>query len=155
MIGSKRLRTALLSGGLLLLLLSGSAWAGEESGNWRATYDSVMLWVNFAILVFVIVKYGKAPAMGFLRSRKDELALEIREIEAEKDAVVSKIEETRQALADSDAHFADLKERIVQQGERKRENIIKEAEQQSIMMMEVAKQKIGSRIIAAKRAFRD
>jgi len=152
---NKRLGTALLLGCLLIHLLAGSLWAGEEGGNWRATYDTVMLWVNFAILVFVIVKFGRAPLMGFLRSGKDELAAEIQEIETEKEAVMSKIQETRQALADSDAHFAELKERIVKQGERKREEIIKEAEQQSIMMMDVAKQKIGSRIDAEKRAFRD
>jgi len=157
MIGrSKRLGlVTLLFSGLMIHLLAFSAWAGEEGGNWRGTYDEVMLWVNFAILVFVVVKFGKEPIMNFLRSQKDELSLEIKEIEDEKKAVELKIQETHKALADSDAHFADLKERIINQGERKRQEIIKEAEQQSIMMMDIAKQKIGSRIINAKRSFRD
>lgn len=129
-------------------------FADEEGAGWRPAYDLIMLWVNFGILAFIIVRFGKKPLMNFLHSQKDELAKEIGHLEKEKSKVVAEIEKTQQALKDSDAYFADLKGKIIQQGEQKRDEIIRQAQQQTETMMEIAKQKIGGRIIAAKRDFK-
>jgi len=138
-----------------LHLLGGEAFAEESTGEWRKNYDMVMLWVNFGILAFIIVKFGKNPLMGFLRMRKDEVAAEINDLENEKALLSGKIEEARQALADSDARFSELKETIVHAGEKKRQDKIEEAERESKNMMTIAQQKVGGYIMAAKRAFED
>lgn len=138
-----------------ILLVSLPAWAAEGGGSWRSTYDTVMLWVNFGILAFVIVKFGKTPIMNFLRSQKDEIAGEIEKLEKEREEAISKIEETRQALAESDARFAELKEKIVDRGRKRKEAIIDEAKQQSALMIDAAKRKIDYQIVEAKRLLKD
>lgn len=142
---------------VLLLTLCGvqNVFAEEEgAAGWRPTYDLIMLWVNFGILSFILVRFGKKPLMNFLHSQKDELAEEIGNLEKKKSEVVAEIDKTQQTLIESDAYFADLKGRIIQQGEQKRDEIIRQAQQQTETMMEIAKQKIGGRIIAAKRDFK-
>ncbi len=143
--------------GILMLTLCGvqDVFAEEEGApGWRPTYDLIMLWVNFGILACILVRFGKKPLMNFLHTQKDELAEEIGSLEKKKSQVVAEIEKTRKSLADSESYFAELKEKIIQQGEQKREEIIRQAQEQTQTMMEIAKQKIGGRILAAKREFK-
>jgi len=148
-----------LCAALLLISLCGftvqDVFASEEgAADWRPTYDLIMLWVNFGILSFILIKFGKKPIMNFLRSQKDELAEEIGNLERQKEDMISEINKTKQELKESDARFAELKAKIIQLGEQKREDSITQALQQSEMMMEIAKQKIGNRILVAKREFK-
>lgn len=138
-----------------LHLLGGNAAAEDGGGDWRQKYDMVMLWVNFGILSFVIVKFGKNPLMGFLRGRRDEIAAEIKDLEGEKALATEKINEARRSLAESDARFAELKEMIVRMGEKRRQEIIDDAEQESQFLMAQAEQKVGGYILSAKKAFKD
>ena len=140
---------------LSLLATPGPAWAEETGGDWRSTYDTVMIWVNFAILAFVIYKFGKDPILDFLRLRKEDLAYEIGVLESQKEKVTARIEETREAITESDIRYADLKEKILRQGERRKQEIIDEAKAQSRIMMESTKEKVGSQIQQAKRRFKE
>ncbi len=149
----------LMCGALLTVLWgfgAGEVFASEEGGaaDWRPTYDLIMLWVNFGILSFILIRFGKKPLMNFLRSQKDELAEEIGHLEREKTKVTAEIEKTQQTLKDSETYFADLKEKIIIQGQQKRDEIIRQAQQQTETMMEIAKQKIGGRILTARRDFK-
>ncbi len=143
--------------GLLFVHLLGSyAFAGEEGGgDWRGTYDIIMMWVNFGILAFVIVKFGKEPIMNFLKSQKDEVAFTINEIEEEKKKVEAEIAKVKQKLADRDVYFKELKERTIRRGELEKQKIIDEANEQTKIMMKTAAQKVEYHIISAKKQFRD
>jgi F-type H+-transporting ATPase subunit b len=144
----------IFSGLAIIHLLGGSALASEGSGSWRAIYDPIMLWVNFIILASIIVKFGKAPLMTFLRSQKEMLAKEIERIEDQKAAVEEKSREVRQTIDEGDAHISRIKVRITAQGETEKERIISEAKQQSQFMLEDAKKRIESHIIQAQQTFR-
>lgn len=135
-------------------ILATDAVAGENSDGWRPVYDVVMMWLNFGILAFLLIKFGKAPILNFLKGRRDELSREIGQLEKEKQKVAAKIKETFKVLDDSEAHFADLKKKIAEQGEKKKEAIIEDARQQSQIMLEMAKKKIESHIIQAKNSFK-
>lgn len=140
-----------IMGAIGCIHLAGStAWADEGSKHWRPTYDLVMAWVNFGILVFLLVKYLKTPLMNFLHGQREDVAREIRQMEREKEKVSGKIGEMMKALADSETHFAELKNRFIKRGEDAKQNIIKDAEQQSRLIMDLAKQKITGRIAQAK-----
>lgn len=135
-------------------LLGFEAVASEGSGNWRGTYDLVMRWINFAIIVFLIVKYGKKPVMNFLRGQKKDLEEEIGRLEEEKNKVTAKIRDTYKIIDESDERFDSLKDKIIKQGKRKSQRILKEAKEQSRLTLEEAKRKVGSHIIQAKKVFR-
>jgi F-type H+-transporting ATPase subunit b len=147
------LRIAVASG-LLFVLGVADALAAESSGGWRKTYDLILMWINFGILAFIIVKYGKGPIMDFLHGRKAELAREIGDIEEQKKAMMAKINDTYRTLDQSDARFEALKKKIVQQGEKKKQEIIEDAQEQSRLILDTTKQKIESRIVQAKATFR-
>lgn len=129
-------------------------FAAEKTTSWRPTYDMVLLWFNFGIIVFVFIKYAKRPLMNFLRGQKEKLAKEIEELEEEKDNITEKVNETRNILAESEVRFAELKDRIVQQGERRKKEIVESAQQQSRSMLGDANRRIDSLILQSKNAFK-
>lgn len=137
-----------------LPLVVPSAFAEEAAGGWRSTYDTVMIWVNFLILVFLIVKFGKKPLMNFLVGQKDEVEKEIQQLETEKRQAQDRVDETERRLADSSVRFKEISERIVAQGEMKKQAIIEDAQKESRMLIEGAGRKVGSRLAKAKADFR-
>lgn len=134
-------------------LCASSAFAEEASGNWRPTYDLIMKWINFFILVIIFVKYGKNPIMNFLYGKKDALSREITQIEDEKQKAIERVQVTAKELEESEARFQELKQKIIKQGESHKTEIIDEARRQSLIMFETAKQKLEARIIRAKQKF--
>jgi F-type H+-transporting ATPase subunit b len=144
----------LIAIGLGLHFLGHDAFAAEKSSNWRPMYDLILRWINFFIIVFVVVKYGKKPIMNFLRGQKDKLAEEIHRLENEKQDAEAKIKETLRAVDESEVRFSELKDRIVQQGEKKKIEIIESAQNQSKMMLEDAKRRIDAHFLHAKSEFR-
>lgn len=145
---------------LFVVLLSvfiscGNAFAMETATSWRPTYDLVMMWVNFLILVFLAFKFGKAPIMEFLKGRKLEISEEINQIEEDKNKITHKAKQALKKLDESDIHLAKLKEKILKQGEKKKHLIIKDAQQQCRFMMETAQRKIENHIKQAEAQFRD
>ncbi|MFC1856805.1 ATP synthase F0 subunit B [Thermodesulfobacteriota bacterium] len=154
----KRMHDFCLCGAILALgthLTGGLAWAEEGTGEWRTHWDEMMLWINFAILAFVLIKYLRKPVKEFLDGRKYELAREIKKVEEEKQAIGEKIKETEKLLDESSIRFAGIKERIIEQGEREKTRIIQEAREQSRLMLESAQRKIDSHFQQAQNRIRE
>ncbi|MBW1969612.1 MAG: ATP synthase F0 subunit B [Deltaproteobacteria bacterium] len=139
---------------LSLHFLGHDAFAAENSSNWRPMYDLILRYINFGIIVFLIIKYGKTPIMNFLRGQKEKLAKEIKRLEDEKEDVASQVKEMIKTIDESEERFEELKERIVQQGEKKKVAIIQTAQAQSESMIVNAKQRIESHFLQAKNDFR-
>ncbi len=133
-------------------ILATGALAAEST--WRAMYDPIMMCLNFGILAFLLVKYGKTPILNFLQGKKEELAREIDRIEEEKEKILNKIKETNKEIDESDVYFAKMKERIVKEGEKKKQKIIQEAQEQSRIMLETTKRKIDNQIVQARNMFK-
>jgi F-type H+-transporting ATPase subunit b len=92
--------------------------------------------------------------MNFLRGQKDKLASEIKRLEDEKEELAVKIKETLTTIDESEIRFAEIKDRIVQQGERKKAEIIESAQNQSRLMIEDAKRRINTYFLQAKNEFK-
>jgi F-type H+-transporting ATPase subunit b len=137
-----------------LHFLGFEALASESSGGWRPIYDEVLLWFNFGIIVFVFIKYGKTPLMNFLHGRKEKIAREIAQIEEKKKQAVDKVTEINKMVDESKARFAKIKDRIIEQGERKKAEIIQTAQNQSKTMIVNAKRRIESHFEQAKNEFK-
>lgn len=137
-----------------LLLTGGNALASETGGNWRATYDIVMIWLNFGIFAFLLIKYLKTPLINFLRGRQDEFAREIGRLEEERQQISLKINETQQLFEKSEAHYETIKAKIITQGEEKKRELIEAARQESRLMLEQTNVRIGNQIQQAKNKFK-
>lgn len=135
-------------------ILGHEASAAENAGNWRSTFDLVMRWLNFGILAFLLVKFTKTPLKDFFSGKKEEIAREIKKIEEKKEKAEEKIREAVEMLDESKIRFATLKERIVEDGEKKKQKIIEDARQESTILLESAKKRIENRLLEAKKAFK-
>lgn len=131
------------------------ALATDTANHWRHTYDLVMMWVNFIILAFLLVKFGKTPLMNFLRGRREELARQIGRVEEEKKKADARVEDSLKQLDESAARFEKIRERIIKQGKKKKQAIIEGAHLESKILLEEAKRRIDNQISMAKKKFRD
>ncbi len=138
-----------------IFLLAGAVPAvAEEAAGWRPVYDTVMLWVNFLILVFVIVKFGRPPLKRFFENQREAVAGEIKALEEARDKTAAELQETRSRIEEGDAHIATIKERIVSEGERMKQKIIDDAQKQSEFMVADAKRKVAHQFQEARKKFR-
>jgi F-type H+-transporting ATPase subunit b len=144
----------ILTGLLSLHFLGQEAFAAEKAGSWRPMYDLILRWINFGIIVFLVVKYGKTPIMKFLRGQKEKVAQKIKRLEDKKQRITDDIEKTLKTIDESEVRFEEIKARILRQGEKKKEVIIQTAQHQSKAMLKDAKRRIDTHFIQAKNRFR-
>ena len=137
-----------LFAGILLVALPAVAQAADP--QWRPTYDVAMRWVNFIILVAVIVKYAKEPIKEFLKLQKSDIVSEIGELETEKARVISEIESVKRRGAENRIHFQELRDRLIAQGETSKQQMVEQARQQSKIMLEETRRKMENRVVQAK-----
>jgi len=138
---------------MLLFVSGGNAVASEDGGDWRSTYDVVMLWVNFFILVFLFMKFVKNPLKNYLKGQQEEWSKEIGGLEQQRENMLEKVKKAMDELEEGQIHFDRIKNRIVKEGEKKKLAIIEDAKNQSRLMMDDARRKIDAQILAAKQSF--
>jgi len=151
---SALLHFCLTAGVFLVLLTAVEALGAENGSHWRETYDIVMKWINFAILVFLFIKFVKTPLMNFLHARGSVLKKDITDLENEKKKAEAKSRETLEVIEKGEAHIEKIKEKIIKQGKDERERIINEARSRSQYMLEETKKRVGTHIFQAGRDFR-
>jgi F-type H+-transporting ATPase subunit b len=149
-------RTFLQRGGYILLgglagvpLTAAFGWAAEGQASWRATYDMVMMWVNFGILAFLIGKYARPPLLKLLKGEADKTAAGLKEAQAGKEQTDQKVQGTLQALENARERLRDIQEKIIKEGERQRQQIIDSARQESRLLIERTRQRIDVQIAEA------
>lgn len=142
----------LVLGLLGLHLTAGVAIAAD--GGWRPTYDLVMRWLNFLILVGVIVRYARQPVKTFLQARSAEVRIEIETLEEQKAKAVAAVAAMRQHLVDSEARLTDMKARLLADGERRKQILLTQAEVESTMMLKDAERKIEGLLHQAQASLR-
>jgi F-type H+-transporting ATPase subunit b len=136
------------------LLGSTVVLAAETANNWRSTFDLVMRWLNFLIIVFVLVKYGRKPIKNFFSNRRKEIDEQIKKYERQKEAAVEKIEEANRSLEDSAARFEKIKKRIIEDGQKKKQQVIEDARQESMVLVQLTRHKIENQIVEARNLIR-
>ena len=152
-------KTAIVGGYMLtplimLHLSSFEALAADSANDWRPMFDLVMRWVNFLILALLLIKFSRLPIKSFLAGKKEDISREIEELESAKDQMLLKIDESRQQIENSKDRLSKLKKTIIAQGEKNKIKIIKDAERESKILLESAKQKIVSRISDAREVIK-
>jgi F-type H+-transporting ATPase subunit b len=134
-----------------LHLMAGFGWADEGGSTWRATYDEVMLWLNFGILAFLLVKYGRQPLIDFLKGEAKRTAEEIERAEKSRRRMEEKVQEMAGEAENRRARMQALKERLLQEGERKHREIIESARRDSQLLLEQTQVSIDHQIYEAKK----
>lgn len=138
----------------ILWLLSGEALAAETGGDWRPTYDLVMRYVNFLILLFLILKYARKPLVNFFKGKSEDVKNDIQKIEEAKQAIENQVKALLKERDRSREKFNLLKERIIAQGQTKKQSIIDDAKQEGRLLVQNAQHKITHQISTARRHLR-
>ena len=58
---------------LVMLATAPEALGAETSVNWRPTYDIVMRWLNFGILIVLFFRYARKPLVAFLNGQSRQI----------------------------------------------------------------------------------
>lgn len=87
--------------------------------------------VNFAILLGILVYLARKPTQAFLVSRRAAVVEGLAEAEKMKIAAEAKYDEYQKRLANLDAELAQIKEEIIASGETDRQAIVAEAERKA------------------------
>ncbi len=144
----------LFAGTTAFHLFETAALAAESGSSWRSNFDLIMMWLNFAILAIVLIKYAKNPIKGFFRDQKESIAKAISDIEAQKEANDIEIRKAQQLMQESSARFEEIRGKIIAEGERKKQAIIEGAQRESRLMIEHAEFWIERHIQQAKERLR-
>lgn len=141
-----------LFGGFVIFHLFGTeALAGETESGWRSSYDLIMMWINFAILVIVIIKFGKNPIGVFFKNQRENISRMIGDIEAQKEENFARIQQTQQLMQETSDRFESIKEKIIVEGEAKKQDIIETARRESQLMIDHANFWIKRQVSQAKQ----
>ncbi len=139
--------------GMGLLVFTSEALAAGSAGDWRPTYDLVMRWLNFIILVFLLIKFGKNPLMNLLSQRKGELQREISRVEEQRDKAQAKVKEVYTLLDESAERLEYIKEKIVKRGENRKKEIIRDGQKESKFLLQESERKLYAQFLSAKKTF--
>jgi len=143
-------RGGILLGGLAGVHLSTClGWTAEGSASWRTTYDLVMVWVNFGILAFLLMKYVRAPLLNLLKGEADKTAAGLRQAKDGKEQVEQKVQDTMKALENARERLREIQEKILTEGARQRQQIIDSAQHESRLLIERTRHKIEGQIAEA------
>lgn len=137
-----------------LWLLSGEALAAETSPAWRPVYDMVMRYINFLILVFLIVKYARKPLVNFFRTKSRDVKKDIQKIEEARSQIQGQVTALLAEQEKSRERFEQLKERIISQGKIKQKGIIDGARREAELLLENTQLKLDNLIIKATHTLR-
>lgn len=139
---------------IVYIALSGTdAIAAESISRGRVIWNNIMLWVNFGILVFVFIKFGKKPLLDLLQGERQKIGKRIEEIEEKVKEARSLMEEESDRLKNIDEHIAQIREQIIELGNREKENIIEKAKITADLMIEDAQKEAQYRVEVAKKHF--
>ena len=134
----------------ILLATATETFGAEGSANWRPTYDIVMRWVNFGILIVLFFRYARRPLADFFNGRSRQIQESIKAVEKEKEAIKKRVDELQMERKEGRKHLQQIRDRVISQGERKKQKIIDGAKKESQLLLESAKQKIGHEITSAR-----
>lgn len=135
-----------------LLPISAFAATGGDHGN------SVMEWVwrivNFAILVFVLVKFLNKPLKNYLQQRKELIEKSIKEAQEAKELALKALAEVEERLKVKDKEVEDIISSAKVSGEKEKQRLIEDGEKLKAKILEQAKTNIEYEVKRAKEAIK-
>jgi F-type H+-transporting ATPase subunit b len=136
-------------------VLPADSFAAEATSEGRKLWKLIMRWVNFGILAFFIVKYGKAPLMKFLYGERDKIKAKLDEVNDEVSQSKALMDEESQKLKDIDVYIEQIRKDIIDMGNREKAAIIDEAKKSAQNMIKEAKKESDTRLGGAKKMLND
>lgn len=139
----------------IMILLIPDAFAGEGISKGRKIWDNIMLWINFGILVYFFLKYGKQPLKDFIHGERNKIDMTLDTASETLNKAKSVLDEESDSLKDIDGRLQELKKSIIEMGQKEKEKAIETAKIIADQMMEDAKKESQYRLAMARKALKD
>jgi F-type H+-transporting ATPase subunit b len=121
----------------------------EHGVDWMGWLWKVL---NFAILIFVLVKFGGPAFRSFLAKRTELIQKSLDESRQAREMAQKALEEVQERLRTKDKEIEDIISSARSSGEREREALIKEGEKMSERIIEQARANIEFELKKAKES---
>ena len=145
--------------GIFILLINfvfvSAALASSGGENYTYTWKD-WLWpvVNFSILMFILIFFGKKPLGDFFKGRTALIEKSIKEAAEAKALAEKTLAEVKSRLSNTDAEIAKIVEAARKSGEKEKEAIIAEGEHMKEKIIEQAKANIDFELQKAKESIK-
>ncbi len=138
-----------------ILHLASSVVFASEGAEPAASFKD-LLWpvINFAILVFILVKFGRKPISEFLKKRTELIEKSLKEAEEAKELAKKAFSEVQERLLGMDKEINNILESAKKAGEREKEALIAQGESLKSKIIEQAKANIEYELQKAKKAIK-
>ena len=136
---------------IVTLLWMVSPVGAAETPAWRPTYDLVMRWVNFLILVIIIVKFMRRPLADFIAGKQREVQSDVEVWEEKRANAVALKKEMEKEIEASSRKLTEIRRNIIAQGEKRKTQIIQDANREVEMLFKSVQAKIEGDIEQSKR----
>jgi len=137
---------------VVLTAFNAFAAGGEHTGE--DLKDWAFKTINFAILVFIIVKFLGKPIKNFLAQRKELIEKSIKESQEAKELAQRALQEVEEKLKLKDKDVQDIIDSAKKIGEQEKQQIIQETDRMKEKILEQAKTNIEFEVKMAKNALR-
>ena len=135
--------------------------AGGEGGwtPWWANYPGLELWKFFNLFLFLVVafllhrKFGR-PIQQALRTRREQIKLELQRAKDERDQALAKLSEVEARFSNLDAEISAIKEKALLEAEADKARLLASTEAELAKMRDQARREIESAGLAAKHELR-
>ena len=129
--------------------------AADELSLGRKLWDNILLFVNFGILVFLFLKYGRKPLMDYLRGVGKDVESGLNKVEARLNHATSLRDAELDKLKNIQAQIDKIRADILELGRYEKEKHIEEGKIAAENMIEQAKNYAQRRIQEARKVLAD
>ena len=124
---------------------------GEEgTSRAREIWDTVWMFVNFFILVFVIVKFGREPIKNFLAERAADIDQDLHDHQSQVQEAQAEYQEVEQRLAHIEDMINEVRQLHLNEAQRAKDAILERAQQNADHIMEEAKHQADTAVLKAR-----
>jgi F-type H+-transporting ATPase subunit b len=139
----KHLKTILLVILVVAVTLAPMVVFGADNGDGPSTgrkiWDTVWRFINFFILVFVLVKFGREPIKNFLAEHSADIDQDLHEHQTRVQEAQNEYQDVEQRLAKIEDMIEEVRQLHLNEAQRTKDSILEMAKQNADHIMEEAK----------------
>ena len=136
----------LLNLAFVAVAVASGGGSSEQSFTWK---DWLWPVINFAILVFILVFFGRKPAKEYFKKRTELIEQSLKEAKEAKELARKTLDEVRARLSNTDQELEQILEAAKKSGEREKSEIISEGERLKEKIIEQAKANIDFELLSS------
>jgi len=124
----------------------------EGPSSARKAWDTAWRLINFAILAYLIFRYGRQPIKNFLAQHSTEIGERLNRADELKAQAESDYQQAEARMLHMEELIEEIRSYIRSEAARQQKLIIKEAEQESAHILSEAKERAQVKIFQAKES---